>query len=65
MVGVYCWKCGSRRDSSPGGANDTKGKLLQIGNNKVSTPVPMFGMHSHSKTSKLNVIYNNPHPGEQ
>ena len=42
-----------------------KAKSLQIRNNKLSTPIIVSGIHNHSKTSKLNVIYNNPCLGGQ
>ena len=64
-VGACRWKRRPRRDGRLGGPNDTKNVTLQIGNNRLSILVTVSRIHSHSKTGKLNVVSNNPCPGEQ
>ena len=63
-VGTHSWKRIQRETVTLVGPM-TLEKSLQIRNNRLSTPVTVSGMHSHSKTSKCMIMYNYPHPGVQ
>ena len=54
----------NERERRPGGPM-TPRIITNRKHNTLSIPVTVSRIHSHSKTGKLNVINNNPRPGEQ
>ena len=64
MVGTHSWKRSKQETVTLVGPM-TLEESLQIRNNRLSTPVTVLGIHSHSKTSKCMIMYNYPRPGVQ
>ena len=58
-VGTHSWKRIQRETVTLVGPMTLK-ESLQIRNNRLSIPVTVSGIHSHSKTSKCMIMYNLP-----
>ena len=58
-VRTHSWKRIQRETVTLVGPMTLK-ESLQIKNNRLSTPVTVSGIHSHSKTSKCMIMYNLP-----
>ena len=56
-VGTHSWKRIQEETVTLVGPMTLK-ESLQIRNNRLSTPVTVSGIHSHSKTSKYIIMYN-------
>ena len=56
-VGTHSWKRIQRETVTLVGPMTLK-ESLQIRNNRLSIPVTVLGIHSHSKTSKCMIMYN-------